>query len=310
MISILGFSQPVPNVEENIPYLMTFGMEGETDWGDDDFSQTFFFQIPKDYDQPFFIRVFDPDTGGEIDELSPPNFNTRCVYEVFGGEGNWSDPAAQETSPVGNYKSGTLLATRAFGENPRYDNQWFTFGPFNPAQGEYAEEFDSYIFKIICEGVSGDDGNMYRYYLSTSATENRPIEDGNAFAYEYSFRMHNEVEEVAHIYPYIEDGTVSVRIRNFDWDWDGSIVVISVARQGREVEISGEDVWATDELRVQDEEVKTSMDFRFVKSKSLVRNNNVVVNVRNQFGDALRFFTIPIGGVPKYKGEVEFIPIE
>lgn len=309
IICTLGHSQPVPNVEENIPYLMTFGKDGDTDWGDDDFSQTFFFQIPDDYDQPFFIRIFDPDTGGEIDEIQG-EFNTRCVFEVFGGEGNWSNPAAQETTPVGNYKSGTLLDSRAFTENPRYDNQWFTFGPYNPAQGEYSEEFGTYIFKIICEGVSGDDGNMYRYYLSTRATENRPIEDGNAFAYEYSFRMHNDVEEVAHIYPYIEDGTVSVQIRNFDWDLDGSIVVISVARQGRELEISGEDVWAKDDLRVQDEEVKTSMDFRFVKSSSLVRNNNVVVNVRNQFGDALRFFTIPLGGVPKYKGEVEFIPIE
>ena len=52
------------------------------------------------------------------------------------------------------------------------------------------------------------------------------------------------------------------------------------------------------------------MDFRFVKSKSLVRNNNVVVNVRNQFGEAMPFYTIPLGGVPKYKGEVEFVPIE
>jgi hypothetical protein len=122
--------------------------------------------------------------------------------------------------------------------------------------------------------------------------------------------MHNDVEEVAHIYPYLEEGTVSVRIRNFDWDWDGNIVVISVARQGQAIKISGEDFWADDELTLQEEEIKTSMDFRFVKSRSLVRNNNVVVNVRNQFGDALKFYSIPLGGVPKYKGEVEFIPIE
>ena len=308
-ISLVAYAQPVPNVDENIPYLMTFGNESDTDWGDDDFSQAFFFQIPKSYDQPFFIRVFDPDTGGEIDELRG-EFDTRCVFEVFGGAGNWSNPAAKETSPVGNYKSGTLLATRAFTANPRYDNQWFTFGPFNPAQGEYAEDYDSYIFKVICEGVSGDDGNMYRYYLSTSATENRPIEDANAFAYEYSFRMHNDVEEVAHIYPYIEDGTVSVQISNFDWDWDGSIMVISVARQGADLKTSGEDLWAQDELRVQEEEIKTSMDFRFIKARPLVKNNNVVVNVRNQFGETLPFYTIPIGGVPKYKGEVEFVPIE
>lgn len=306
---INGYSQPVPNVDENIPHLMTFGKQAETSWGDDDFSQAFFFQIPKDYDQPFFIRVFDPDTGGEIDEIADV-FDTRCTFEVFGGAGNWSDPDARETSPTGNYKSGTLLDSRTFGENPRYDNNWFTFGPFNPAQGEYSDEWDSYIFKVICEGVSGNDGNMYNYFLSTSATENREIEGANAFAYEYSFRMHDDVNEVSHIYPYVEEGTISVQISNFDWDSDGSIVVISVERQGREVKTSGENDWAKDELRIEEGEIGTSFDFRFVKAKQLVRHNNVVVNVRNQFGETMPFYTIPIGGVPKYKGEVEFVPIE
>ncbi|MCK5138156.1 MAG: hypothetical protein KAR19_20405 [Bacteroidales bacterium] len=308
-ISALGLSQPVPNVEENIPFLMTFGVGAGTSWGDDDFSQAFFFLIPEEYDEPFFIRVFDPDTGGKIDEIAG-EFDTRSVYEIFGGEGVWTEEAAQETSPVGNYKSGTLLASRAFAQNPRYDNGWYTFGPFNPAQGEYVEMYKGRIFKIICEGVSGDDGNMYRYYLSTNADENRPIEGANAFAYEYSFRMHNDYEEVSHIYPYVEEGTISVKISNFDWDYDGNIVVISVARQGREVRVSGEDVWGEDELRVQEEEIGTSFDFRFVKARPLVRNNNVVVNVRNQYGDAMPFFTIPIGGVPKYRGEVEFVPID
>jgi len=309
LISTLAYSQPVPNVDENIPYLMTFGKFGDTDWGDDDFSQTFFFLIPDGYDQPFFIRVFDPDVGGKVDEINGV-FDTRCVYEVFGGEGNWSDDDAKETDPFGNYKSGTLLATRAFAANPRYDNEWFTFGPFNPAQGEYAAEFKGHIFKIICEGVSGDDGNMYRYYLSTSATENRLIEGANAFAYEYSFRMHDDYEEISHIYPYVEEGTVSVRISNFDWDSDGKIMVISVNRQGSDILTSDDDHWTNDELRVQDEEIGTSFDFRFVKARPLVRHNNVVVNVRNQFGDAMPFYTIPIGGVPKYRGEVEFVPID
>lgn len=309
IISTLAHSQPVPNVEENIPYLMTFGNRAETSWGDDDFSQAFFFLIPEEYDQPFFIRVFDPDTGGEVDELAG-EWDTRSVYEVFGGENVWTEVDARETSPTGNYKSGTMLATRAFTQNPRYDNGWYTFGPFNPAQGEYVEMYKGHIFKIISEGVSGDDGNMYRYYLSTNADENRPIEGANAFAYEYSFRMHNDYEEVAHIYPYVEEGTISVRISNFDWDFDGNILVISVARQGRDVRTSGEDHWTDDELRVQDEEIGTSFDFRFVKADPLIKNNNVVVNVRNQRGETMPFYTIPIGGVPKYRGEVEFVPIE
>jgi len=302
-------AQPVPNVEENIPFLMTFGQRAETSWGDDDFSQAFFFRIPKDYNQPFFIRVFDPDTGGKIDEIAGV-FDTRSVYEVYGGDKCWSEDDARETDPIGLYKSGTLLASRAFTSNPRYDNNWFSFGPFTPSQGEFVEQYDGYIFKVICEGVSGDDGNMYRYYLSTSSNENRAIEGSNAFAYEYSFRMHNDYEEVAHIYPYVEEGTVSVKIRNFDWDADGSIVVISVDRQGDALEVSGEDHWTPSELRIQDAEIGTSFDFRFVKARPLVRNNNVVVNVRNQFDEAMPFYTIPIGGVPKYRGEVEFVPIE
>ncbi|MEZ5070531.1 MAG: hypothetical protein R2751_06100 [Bacteroidales bacterium] len=306
---LAGIAQPVPNVEENIPYLMTFSPKAEISWGDDDFSQAFFFMVPEGYDQPFFIRVFDPDTGGEVDEIAG-EWDSRQMYEVYGGDGVWSEADARETSPTGKYKSGTLLASRAFGVNPRYDNAWFSFGPFNPAQGEHVPELGGRIFKVICEGVAGDDGNMYRYYLSTEAEENRPIEGGNAFAYEYSFRMHDDYEQVSHIYPYVEQGTISVRINNFDWDRDGSIMVISVARQGADIPVSNEANWADGELIMQDEEVGTSLDFRFIKARPLVRHNNVVVNVRNQRGENLPFYTIPMGGVPKYKGEVEFEPLD
>ncbi|MCK4750833.1 MAG: hypothetical protein KAT15_27435, partial [Bacteroidales bacterium] len=81
-------------------------------------------------------------------------------------------------------------------------------------------------------------------------------------------------------------------------------------RQGQALTVSGEDHWTENELTVQEEEIGTSYDFRFVKSKDLVRNNNVVVNVRNQRNETLPFYTIPIGGVPKYRGEVEFEPID
>jgi len=68
--------QPVPGKDENIPFLVTFGKDGKTSWGDDDFSQIFFFTIPKDYNRPIYIRVFDPDCGGENDEIQG-EFNTR-----------------------------------------------------------------------------------------------------------------------------------------------------------------------------------------------------------------------------------------
>ncbi len=303
LFSVAGnflLAQSVPAGDENIPYLMTFGKAAEKSWGDDDFSQTFFFLIPESFKEPIFIRVFDADIGGELDEKNG-EWDTRVNYEVYGGAACYTHKDAQETDPIGNYKSGNLLATKSFGINPRYDNNWYTFGPFNPTEGEYVSKFGGYVFKVICEGVAGNDGNLYRYFLSTSFSENRPVEGGNAFAFEYSFRMHDNPSEVSHIYPYVDDRTISVKLSNFDWDDDGFIRIVSVARRGQMVKVSLDDRWAEEEFKIFDEEKNTSLDIQFIKKKTPpVKNNNVVVNVRNQYNELLPFYVIPIGGVPKY----------
>ena len=307
-------AQPVPNIDENIPYLMVFGNKAETSWGDDDFSQTFFFLVPKDFNQPVFIRVYDPDIGGEVDELNG-TWDTKSTYSIYGGKGCWSEPDAQGSDPVGKYKSGTLITTKTFGEESRYDDQYYTFGPFNPGEGEYAEKFDKNVFKIICEGNSGNDGNLFRYFLSTDPNKNIPVEGGNAFAYEYSFRMHDNPKEVSHIYPYVDDRTITVRLSNFDWDSDGFIRLVSIVRKGHLVPVSGEDNWIKGdndpkaEFKIWDEEKNTSLDIQFVKKASPpVKNNNVVIYVRNQYDQNIEFFTAPIGGVPKYKYSIGVKP--
>ena len=254
---------------------MTFGGNASTSWGDDDFSQTFFFVIPEEHTSPIFIRVFDPDVGGEVDEING-YWDSKVSYTIYGGLKCYTDPDAQGVDPSGNYRSGNMLATRVFGENPRYDNDWFTFGPFNPTEGELVKKYGGYIFKIICEGAEGDDGNMYRYFVSTSGTENKRIEGANAFAYEYSFRMHNDPNEVSHIYPYIDDRTISVEQKNFDWDADGLIRVVSVARQGLLCVVSNDDAWAQNQFKILEEEIGTSLDFQFIK-KNLKRDSFKIV---------------------------------
>lgn len=299
-------AQPVPSLDENIPHLVTFGKDGETSWGDDDFSQTFFFKIPVTYTNPFYIRVFDPDTGGEIDELKGV-WDTKMSYSIYGGAECFSHEDAKGLHPGGNYRSGVLLASRTFGNEPQFDNNWYTFGPFNPTEGEFVAEFDGYIFKIICEGMEGDDGNLYNYYLSKERDENVPIEDGNAFTYKYTFRMWNDNDpaNIAHIYPYVDTATIFVKQRNFDWDDDGYIRVVSVVRKGQLQSVSGEDNWAESQIKIYDEELNSSLDFQFIKKQSmLVKNNNVVISVENQYGELLPFFTIPIGGVPVYNANI------
>lgn len=295
--------QPVPGKDENIPFLVTFGKEGQTSWGDNTFYHVFFFSIPKDYTKPFYIRVFDPDCGGQNDEIQG-EFNTKTKFSVYGGKGVDPDQNVESRGlePSDNFKKGNVLASKIFGIDDKYDNKYYTFGPFNPSEGDFNTKWNSNIFKIICEGIAGDDGNLYRYFLSSDKNSNIAIEGANAFTYAYHFRMWNDTKSVAHIYPFIDTGVVSIKQKNFDWDKDGNILVVSRFRQGEDIkEISNEDDEKWSNFNIITQEIGSSLDFQFHKRKDeLVRNNNVILRLENQWGEGVAFFSSPIGGVPVY----------
>jgi hypothetical protein len=304
------FSQPAPASDENIPYLVTFGANSRTSWGDDDFCQVFFFIIPASYTDPIYIRVYDPDTGGNIDEAKS-EYNTTTRFSVYGGNTCWSDKDAQAIDPVGNYKSGILLSTKTFGSEQKYDEKYYTFGPFNPFEGEHVKKFDGRVFKIIAIGESGDDGNLYRYFLSTDPDKNIAIQGGNVFTYEYTFRLPNEQSEVSQIYPYVDDKTISIEVSNFDWDNDGTIRIISVAKNNVLSTISADNLWVMKKFPIHEEEKNTTLEIQFIKNKTTkIINNNVVVVVRNQYGVSLPFFVIPIGGIPVYTPKIKMKGIQ
>ena len=298
------FSQSAPAVDENIPYLMTFGGNALTSWGDDDFCQIFFCVIPKSQTDPIYIRVYDPDTGGDLDELKG-EFNTVVNFSVYAGVGCWSDTAAQSIHPSGNYRSGYLLSSKSFGADLKYDKKWYTFGPFNPSEGEYVEKLGGRVFKIIAKGISGDDGNIYKYFLSTNPAENVPVEGGNFFTYKYHFRLSDDQKHVCQIYPFVDDRTISIEVSNFDWDNDGIIRIFSVAKNGILCDVSGENNWVVNKFPIVAEEKNSTIEIQFIKNQNLqVRNNNVVIAVRNQYGESLPFYVVPIGGIPVYSPKI------
>ena len=297
--------QPVPSPENNIPFLVTFGKKAPTFWGDFDFSQIWFFVVPDTYKGMVYIRVFDPDTGGANDEINGV-FDTKMLYSIYGGKDAYSHEEAQKVNPKGKYKTGNLLASKVFGNDPKYDNQWYTFGPFNPTEGEHFPAYKAYYFKVICEGIEGDDGNMYRYFMSTSATENIPIEGGNSFTHEYTFRLHDDPNQVSYIFPFVEPETTNILVENFDWDNDGQIRVTSEVRREQPMNVSGDDVWVESKFAIREGEIGKSLAFHLIKSKNpVIKNNNVVITVRNQKGEYAKFYSAPIGGFPRYKYAVD-----
>lgn len=303
LIGLVGIvnAQPVPGVDENIPYLMTFGKNGQTEWGDDNSIQIIFFSIPADYTKPIYIRIFDPDVGGQHDELNG-TWNTKTRFSVYGGAGSCSNKDAQKCNEKGSYDSGTLISTKTFGAEATYDNKWYTFGPINPSEGENLPEFGGRTFKIVVEGLNGDDGNMYRMFLSRNANDNVKVDGAFAYYFKYKFRMHDSGTEISHIYPYIDSKVVSIKQSNFDWDSDGMIRIISVAKNGIPMKVSGNDEWQTSTHKVDEAEKGTSWDIQMVKFKNKpLKNNNVVIFLENQYGELMPFYSVPIGGIPKYK---------
>jgi len=134
LVVITSQAQRVPNESENIDYLMTFGKDASGDTGDDDHVQIFFFVIPHNYEEPIYLRVFDPEVGGKHDEIKG-TANTKMKYSIYGGTGTFSNEDARQIDPKGEYKSGNLLFSKVFDNRASYDSKWHTFGPINPLEG-------------------------------------------------------------------------------------------------------------------------------------------------------------------------------
>ncbi len=293
-----AISQPIPSKDENIPFLVTFGSNSLTEWGDDDFCQIFFFVYPQSQTEPVYLRIFDPDIGGKSDEMRG-TADTKVRFSVYGGQGTYSNDDIKNKEPVNGYNGGNLLATKVFGEDPKYDGKWYTMGPFNPTEGELKPNLGGYIIKIIAEGVSGDDGNLYKYFFSTIPDGNKPLEGGNAFTYEYTFRLNPDPGIMSHIYPFVDNQVISVKQYNFDFDNDCYIRIVSRAKKGLKVPMSNEGNWVTSQHGIDDAERNSSLDIQMIKTGTR-SNNNVVFYITNQYGKFLPFYSVPIGGVPKY----------
>ena len=115
-------AQGVPGDDEKIPFLVTFGKEANVTFGDDDFTQIWFFVVPENCKEQVFIRILDPDCAGKNDELNG-SFNTKTTFSIYGGKGAHSDKEAKTNAAKGNFKSGIQLATKSFAGETDWDDK-------------------------------------------------------------------------------------------------------------------------------------------------------------------------------------------
>ena len=190
-----------------------------------------------------------------------------------------------------------ISASRVFGEDQNMIINIMLSG-LNPAEVILTKNGTS----TYSNSMRGDRVMMkpYRYYLSRDANSRSAHRRANAFTYKYTFRMWNDIKSVSYL-SLCYTGIVSIKQRNFDWDDDGVILVVSRYKQVSRCLFQTKTTGLID-VPIEPAEIGKSLDFQFHKKQSwLVRNNNVVISLENQRGDALQFFSSPIGGVPVYQ---------
>jgi PKD repeat protein len=154
-----------PSWAQKSTTLITYGSDASSIEGDDDFKQIIFFTIPKTTQRDsLYLRIFDPDVGGAWDQQYG-EWDSQTRFRLYGGKGAYTAPTVQTPFPKEEDRlAGNLITDITFGVDKFSDNKWFTFASFIPTQGEEVD--GNNVFKLVVEGVDGNDGNIFEVVVS------------------------------------------------------------------------------------------------------------------------------------------------
>ena len=209
LFSFFGVLFSQANLGQKKPFA-TFGNMVENSCDPRIQSQTIFFVVPEGHKNEIYLRVFDPDCGGAYDQPDGL-WETNTVFEVYGGEGCISELDARRAEPMGDYKSGTILQKALFACESEVDGKWVSFGPFAEAMGEKLHDYPGYVFfKLIVEGRTGNDGNVYALSVSSRDDINREIPNAGLFEYRRTYMEGDS--PVVHVSELKDDSQAEVAI--------------------------------------------------------------------------------------------------
>lgn len=306
-----------PNQVLDNALLRTNGQDTSPTFGDDDKVQIIFFELPASLPPStgLYFNVFDPDCGGPaFTDTMDIAFNTTTRFSVIGGLGAYSDPLARAPFFDGSNNSGILsgntLITRTFGVSSTLDNTWVALNsaPILITEGELVG--DKRLFKLVVEGLSGDDGNIYDVTVGESPATTNTVPSGTRI-FAYSLTFETPVMSRPHLYPYVMASVTRVVQYNFDFDAPpGAMTFTTPSGQSFVMAVGGDGDWtsSTHVAAAQDRDatwtVNTESGFGF--------DNCITFYTTDYNGNALAIFGQPYGGYPPplTGGTAPFVPAE
>lgn len=291
-----GFCYKVPTEQNNVKYLYVFGADGKSTYGAmRDEPQVVFVKVPANYHGDVQISVHDPDITGSIDEKSG-QWDTTTKFSILGGKKAYTSLAEADESHLlndtaetikTNYYEGDLLDSKIFGNDPQYDRALYSFDPIDASKGE---EVDGYrYFKIVIEGMSGDDNNLFSLDISPDGSE--------AFSFSPAIRLAEARGAKMALYPAIPSDAAKVMEYNYDLDpTGGSIDLISPSRFFR-INGSATGMWAHTEIDVPSHDMGKRWVYEITKDRQ--KQANMAVTLLTDKARSIPIYFTPGEAGPK-----------
>lgn len=280
------------------PLLITYGADAPTREGDPTFNQVIYIEVPDGLRERFYVRVFDPDTGGDHDLLYG-RADTSTRFAVFGGEGALTEPkgAGRSTSDA-ELSGGVLIAERSFEQSGQFDDAWVNIAFLRADQGE--KKGDRRVFRLVVEGENGNDGNLYDVALSLREGRQLDVEGARLFSYSPTVRVpnRNTVTELRFVVP---DAVSSLEVHNFDAA-HGKLS-FTTAFRSQKLRPSGQDNWRQENVEVSGEEAGQVAAITLAGGREIP--NDATFYVAGPYGTPLALEIPPFNWLPNRRPEIE-----
>ncbi len=276
-LGLLGVLGSFPVEARETALLVTYGAEAPRQEGDDDSLQVLFLEIPETVDGPLYVRLYDPDTGGKHDHAFGA-LDTVTRFAVYGGQG--AAEAAGLQPDAETLSAGELLTEMEYAEDSGLDDVWHTLVRIDPAEGEAVA--DGRVFRLVVQGVQGNDANVYDVTVSRSAHRNSPPAGLRITNYEPTFRLAGTTPGAEARFRVPKD-VAALSIKSFDAA--GAPMTLETAARSIPLKPSAQGDYA--ETQVEFEESETGRLAAITLRRGGENPNDVVFSVSDPNGGAL-----------------------
>jgi len=253
--------------------------------GDVDKLERLYISLPADATGTHYLRVFDPEYGGDNDTIQGRS-NSATQYRFWGGEGAFTATPrpVQVTDGAGALpfdrnaeiaEPGEMLFERVYRDDPSEDGQWITFTEFDPTQGEVVG--DRLYFRLDVRGIGGDDGNVFIADISRNPNAADQPLGLEITAYDPTIRWPGFGAPVQTLLDAPEDGQVTVQT------FDGAMGTIAIQTDYEDLPLrtSGQDDWAVQTVTLADPQVAITL------VDGLEKPNDITLSAFDSAGNAL-----------------------